>query len=609
MSSDPKSPPEPKSTEPAAADPTVTTVLGDAASALFEQQVVLIFDTETGLLVTSNETAQLQLGLDPDSAMPPAFTEMVRVEGQLPDSFWDAAQEGGPVEWSGQLVGCLDLTVDVDVIATQAVLSASRKGVVVVGKPVQAIVMQPAGPSSLEAAVGMISYDMDGNITDINDRAMIALEAYDASLVGRNHDTLWPSEATTAQSYIEFWEKLRKGRIIEGRHVHVSAVGSPVWLRSTFVPVKGADGHPVAVRQYLVDVSAETFEAQAAIAFSDALRSAVSITEYDADGHVTAMNEAMAQSLGYTAEEAIGLHDHRFCDPEFARGTTYRVVWSELGVGRMQQIVIPQVGKDQRKLWARSTLLPIIGVDGRLAKVVKIAEDVTESHEGFLESVQKLSAFETAFMTAEFDLSGRITAADSKFVHAFQTKATDLIGQTHASLCSKEEAASRRYEGLWDKLRDGETVSVTLQHLTAKGEQIWLQSHYAPLRTPNGRLLKILSIHVETTLAKAMEFEFDVLKQSLDRTHCIAYFDPAGALMHINDNFLKATGYTRANDAKSLTRNSFLHSEDDTPEANRQFWETMKSNRPLVMRARRKTALGKDVLAGHQPSSPARPIG
>ena len=70
MSSDPKSPPEPKSTEPAAADPTVTTVLGDAASALFEQQVVLIFDTETGLLVTSNETAQLQLGLDPDSAMP-----------------------------------------------------------------------------------------------------------------------------------------------------------------------------------------------------------------------------------------------------------------------------------------------------------------------------------------------------------------------------------------------------------------------------------------------------------------------------------------------------------------------------------------------------------
>lgn len=582
------------STVAVVAMPSVTSVLGDCAAALLDKTVLLIFDMASGRLAASNNTAQQQLGLDPDMPDLSSFGDMIKPQGQTADGLWQSAQTEATVEWSGQLVGCLDLTIDVDATVARTALSPDQQGIVVMARLAQAAPVHKSAPARSELAIGLISYDMDGCITHINDRAMTALEAYDGSLVGRNHDTLWPADVTMSQEYIDFWEKLRQGRTLEGRYLHISAVDSPIWLQCVFVPEKGANGHPESVSQYIMDVSSETFAAMGAITFKDAFRTTFGVVEYDAEGHVTAINSVMCRYLGYDEDDAIGLHDHRFCDPEFARGTAYATAWNDLAEGRTQHLMIPQIGKDHRKIWTRSTLFPVLGTSGRLEKVIKIAEDITETHQTTLDKARDLSAFEGAFMTAEFDLSGVITSADAKFAQCFQTRTSDLIGQSHASLCNKAETETRHYLEIWDKLSEGEAVSTTLRHHTLRGEAIWLHSHYVPLRLPNGKIQKIYSIHTDVTAAKSAEFEFKSLKKTLNQTHCIAHYDTSGAVLDMNDNFFKATGHN-ANDATSLKLQSFFNPEDDTPEALRLFWENMASDRSVSMRVRRKTSDGKDL--------------
>lgn len=595
MPSESQSTPSPIAAEPVIEATSVVSVLGKIASQVFDKHIVLVFDTSSGGLIASNLTARLQLGLDEDAAVQPLFVDMVRIAGTLSEKLWQDAQGADPVEWTGQLVGCLDLSVDVELVATQAPLSPSQNCVLLIGRPVDMAAARQSEADGYETPIGVITYDMDGNILSVNERAMIALEAYDGTLVGRNHDSLWPDEVTTSQDYIDFWEKLRQGRTVEGRYLHISAVESPIWLQSTFVPVKNSDGYPASVRQYIMDVTADTFAAQDAIAFSSACRAAFCVGEYDADGHVLSMNTNMLQSLGYEADEVIGLHANRLCDPEFARGTMNRAVWRELAAGHTQKVLIPQVGKDQRRLWARCIMLPVIDTEGRLTKVIQIADDITQEHEQLVENRQKLSAFDTAFMVAEFDPSGVLTAADAAFIQTFESTESSLVGQTHASLCATQEVSSRTYTQLWNQLNEGHAASATLQHKTVKNQLVWLQSHYLPLRSAHGKIIKILSINIDISNAKAVEYEFNELKRSLDQTHCIALFDKTGAITQINDNFLKAVGCTRSHDIASLTRQSFLQAEDDTPESNRDFWETMKSGRAITLRARRKTVLGKDL--------------
>ncbi|PUB10829.1 hypothetical protein [Yoonia sediminilitoris] len=78
MTSDPK---------PTEFDPptlSLDVILGPTSLTLLRDDIVLLFDGDTGLLLEANEKAMFALGFDPDSPIAPSFKETVVPYGDLP---------------------------------------------------------------------------------------------------------------------------------------------------------------------------------------------------------------------------------------------------------------------------------------------------------------------------------------------------------------------------------------------------------------------------------------------------------------------------------------------------------------------------------------------
>lgn len=90
----------------------------------------------------------------------------------------------------------MDLTVAGD--PTALACGEADVHVLVILAPPRPAEVAVAGPDerlgAVDQAVGIISYDADGNVLSLNERAQTALEDYAEELVGRNLDRIWPKE-------------------------------------------------------------------------------------------------------------------------------------------------------------------------------------------------------------------------------------------------------------------------------------------------------------------------------------------------------------------------------------------------------------------------------
>jgi methyl-accepting chemotaxis protein len=334
---------------------------------------------------------------------------------------------------------------------------------------------------SMQAAIGTIEYDLDGNIVAMNDRAMTAMEDYGEELVGANHDRLWPKEICEAEEYFDFWEKLRQGRTVEGRYQHITAVGTEVWFHSVYVPIVDASGQSSRVLQCLVDVSESTYAAQKAIEQSDGLWNNLPMCEFDKDGHVSSMNDLMGHALGFAPEEAVGKHDEDFCDKGFARGTLYKQTWENLHLGKIERLRIRHKSKDQKLIWLSSTLIPVLDPSGRLQKVIKVAEDVTDEHEDHIDCSTLLAASEDLIGRAEFGGAGQMLRVNKKFRKLFKIEPEELKGRTLQHLFSGRMTHDTVYRNFWDRLHEGHSIEKIDRMQASDGETLYIKALYQPM--------------------------------------------------------------------------------------------------------------------------------
>ncbi|CDN42496.1 hypothetical protein BN871_BK_00190 [Paenibacillus sp. P22] len=126
---------------------------------------------------------------------------------------------------------------------------------------------------------------------------------------------------------------------------------------------------------HLTPESTQVLEGNSVLA---ALEQALAMIEFDAQGNVLWANENFAAAMGYRKDELPGLHHREFCTAEFAASEAYLKLWEELRKGRKFQEKILRLAKDGRKLWLEATYMPIIGADGGVKAVLKVATDITE---------------------------------------------------------------------------------------------------------------------------------------------------------------------------------------------------------------------------------------
>ncbi|WP_420140382.1 PAS domain S-box protein [Sphingomonas sp.] len=152
-------------------------------------------------------------------------------------------------------------------------------------------------------------------------------------------------------------------------------------------------------------------------------------------------------------------------------------------------------------------------------------------------------ALDQSSAIAFFDLEGRVTSANRRFLDLFGYRMEDLEGQFHRVLCSPEDARADRYQQTWATLCRGEHESGDYRRLAADGRELWVQAIYAPLHGEDGAMAGSLMLATDVTDRKSAAAADASMINAIDRSQLIVEFGLDGTILHANENFLRVSGY------------------------------------------------------------------
>jgi methyl-accepting chemotaxis protein len=155
-----------------------------------------------------------------------------------------------------------------------------------------------------------------------------------------------------------------------------------------------------------------------------------------------------------------------------------------------------------------------------------------------------LDAIHRVQAVIEFDLQGRVLAANRNFLDTFGYSLEEIQGQHHRMFCEPGYAKSMEYLAFWDRLARGEFNAGEFRRLGKNGVDIWIQASYNPILDGNGRPMKVVKFATDITETKKRNAEFEGKMEAISRSQAVIEFDMQGNILSANSNFLRTLGYT-----------------------------------------------------------------
>lgn len=160
-----------------------------------------------------------------------------------------------------------------------------------------------------------------------------------------------------------------------------------------------------------------------------ALNRSLATIEFDPKGNIINANENFLNTIGYSLNEIVGKHHKMFCDESFYHENPS--FWDDLGRGEFKTGRFPRKNRHGETIWLEATYNPIIGDDGKVAKVIKFASDITQQmHQNNAVSEAADIAYTTSVETAKIASQGSELLGDSVEVSAgISEKVKDATGK------------------------------------------------------------------------------------------------------------------------------------------------------------------------------------
>ncbi|AKR43344.1 methyl-accepting chemotaxis protein [Methylophilus sp. TWE2] len=163
--------------------------------------------------------------------------------------------------------------------------------------------------AAINAAQGVIQFDLKGNILHANDN-FLKLTGYTlAEVVGKHHAMFVSERYKNSQEYQDFWAKLGRGEEDAGVYHRYGKQGQDIWLQAAYSPIIGLDGQPYKVVKYATDITkavladkAQKAKAREAAMIKQALESSSNnLMVADNDGIITYMNSSTLELMRESA--------------------------------------------------------------------------------------------------------------------------------------------------------------------------------------------------------------------------------------------------------------------------------------------------------------------
>ncbi|MGU5771954.1 methyl-accepting chemotaxis protein [Aeromonas allosaccharophila] len=201
----------------------------------------------------------------------------------------------------------------------------------------------------------------------------------------------------------------------------------------------------------------------------------------------------------------------------------------------------------------------------------KLKAELQQCQEQLLAQQGFFDAVHGSVATITFTPDGTVLAANDLFLNVVGFSAPEVIGQHHRLFCDKQYAQSSAYQQFWADLKQGRSRTGVFQRFNKRGEAIWLEATYFPVKL-RGVVTKVIKIAADVTEHHLQLLSQQAVVTALDRSMAMIEFTPSGEVVTANGNFLHTMGYTLA---QVQGKHHRIFCDDQFYREQPHFWEEL----------------------------------
>ncbi len=440
----------------------------------------------------------------------------------------------------------------------------------------------------------IIEFDLEGFVLTANDNFLAAMGYTLDEIKSKHHSIFVDAAYRDSSEYKLFWDKLNRGEFLTGDYKRVGKGGREVWIQASYNPIFNSAGKPVKVVKFATDITAQkiknaNFESQL-----NAIGRAQAVIEFALDGTILSANDNFLNAMGYSLDEIQGQHHSLFVDPAYRESTEYKQFWAALNKGQFVAGEYRRLGKGGKEVWIQASYNPIFDLNGKPAKVVKFATDVTPQKMATANFEGQLTAIGRSQAVIEFNLDGTILAANDNFLHTMGYTIEEIKGKHHSLFVEPAYRDSAEYKQFWADLNAGKFLTSEFKRLGKNGKEVWISATYNPIFDLNGKPFKIVKFAHDATAAKLRNSGFESQLTAISRAQAVIEFDLTGKILAANDNFLKTMGYT-LEEVQGHHHSIFVEPSYRESPAYKLFWSRLNRGEFLTDEYKRIGKGGREV--------------
>ncbi|MFD0912931.1 methyl-accepting chemotaxis protein [Methylophilus luteus] len=335
--------------------------------------------------------------------------------------------------------------------------------------------------NAIGKVMGVITFDLKGNVTDVNDTFAAVTGYSKQEIIGQHHSLFIEPAYKSSAEYKRFWENLGSGKAEEGQFKRIGKGGKEIWLQASYNPILDAAGKPFKVVKYATDITADKLKNADSSGQIDAIGKVMGVISFDLSGKITDVNDNFAAVTGYSKSEIIGQHHSMFVEAAYKNSAEYQQFWENLGKGKADQGQYKRVGKGGKEVWLQASYNPILNSDGKPFKVVKYATDITAKvaeanimQQAVHETAQVVAATKSGDLTQRIDTDNKQGEIKTlcEGVNTIVDEMTDILSSVKVAGEAISTAASQISQGNNDLSQRTEEQASSLEETASSMEEI-----------------------------------------------------------------------------------------------------------------------------------------
>jgi len=266
--------------------------------------------------------------------------------------------------------------------------------------------------------------DRKGKITYVNDKFEKVSGWKLEEVIGKDHsivnsglqpDGYWGKMYETVMKG-EVWNDVVTNKAKDGSLYYVDT-----YIRARFGTDGKLDGFS-SIRQDVTELKKKEVEIRNRM---NAINKSNAVIEFDLNGNIIFANNLFLETMGYSEQdEVVGKHHRIFIDEEHSKSEEYILFWKKLREGILFSGEITRVKKDGSLVYLQATYNPIVGTDGKIYRVMKIATDITQSYEQKKEIEKKNTYLEHAAKILRHDMHSGINTYMPRGINSLERRLT-----------------------------------------------------------------------------------------------------------------------------------------------------------------------------------------